>query len=468
MSGEFRDAELETLPWSALERWQGERLAGFVSGLSRRSRFYAARLAGLPAAALAPTSLAALAELPFTDKDAIRAAQADPPPGEPFGGLQAAPLADIVQVLSSSGTTGQPTYYALTARDLANWRAAIAQAFFTAGVRRGDVVAHLVGLPMVAGGLSYADGFRELGATLAWLGGFPPERILAAIPRLQASALLATTSFGVHLADHCHAIAGVEARALGIRKFLSGGEPGLAQPEIRRRIVQGFGTAHVRETMGLGDVLSMMWAECDAGDGMHFNAQRLVAVELVDPASGAPLAWRDGALGEAVYTTFDRDATPLLRYRSRDHLRVVATTCRCGRTSPRVQCVGRTDDMLIYKGMNVFPSAIRDVVLARAGALGTPYLRVLKARADQVRFDEPIPVELEAAEPLPATQCEAIARDAEAAVRAQLQVRISLAVLPPGSLPRSQYKTPITQVRDESVAHAPPPGQARGARTDTA
>lgn len=476
MNEQYWNPELETMPWPQVQGWQASRLAAFVGGLPARSRFYADKLAGLAPAALTPESLAELAALPMTGKDELRLAQSEPRPGEPFGAIQAAPLADIVQALSSSGTTGQATVYGLTRRDSENWSDAIANMFFTAGIRRGDVIAHLVGLPMVAGGLPYADGFRRIGATLAWLGGFPPERILAMLPRLQVNALLATTSFGVYLADHCASIAGVEASALGVRKYVSGGEPGLAQPEIRGRIETGFGTRHVRETMGLGDVLAGMWAECEVGHGMHFNAQRYVAVELIDPDTGETVEWRDGALGEAVYTTFDREATPLLRYRSRDHLRVVGMGCACGRTSPRVQCVGRTDDMLIYKGMNVFPTAIREVVLGQLGSLASPFLRVLKDEAKQVRFDRPIEVEVEpavagaignggasgnaeatgnfgvtvttgATAASDAIAADAPLRDAEQAVRQRLQVRVTIRWVAPGSLPRSAYKTPLVQAR---------------------
>src|SRR5207253_910781 len=117
--------------------------------------------------------------------DEMRRSQNEQLPGEPFGRHQAVPLPEIVQVVSSSGTTGNPLYYALTAADLEVWRQAIAGAFFTAGIRPGDVVAHLVGLPGVAGGLPYADGFRTIGAALAWLGGFPTERILHSIRRLR-------------------------------------------------------------------------------------------------------------------------------------------------------------------------------------------------------------------------------------------------------------------------------------------
>ena len=216
-------------------------------------------------------------------------------------------------------------------------RRRVAQTFYTAGFRPGDVVAHLVGLPMVAGGLPYADGFRRLGAALAWVGGFPTERILAALPRLQASGLLATTSFGVYLVEAAERLTGAPASALGIRKLQLGGEPGLSSPSVRAMVETGWGTSHVREGMGLADVLAAMWSECDAKAGMHFNGQRAVVIELVDPEDGSRIDWTEGARGEILYTTFEREATPVVRYRSADHVVVTGVDCACGRTSPRTR-----------------------------------------------------------------------------------------------------------------------------------
>ena len=338
-------------------------------------------------------------------------------------------------------------YYALTRRDLDAWMDGVANVFFTCGIRRHDVVAHLVGLPMVAGGLPYADGFRKIGATLAWLGGFPTERVLTALPRLQASAILATTSFGVHLADHCRELIGSTAAELGVKKFISGGEPGLGQPEIRAKISRAWNTSHIRECMGIGDVMSALWGECDDASGMHFCAQRHVAVELIDPVTGAHVPWREGAEGEPVYTTFDREATPTLRYRSADHVIVLGTSCRCGRTAPKIRCIGRTDDMLIYKGMNVYPSAIRDVVLSRFSDAVAPYMRIWKERKEQVRFDLPIPLEIERGLELPASRLPSISGAIEAEMRRRLQIRVEVTIVEPRTIPRTAYKTALVQVR---------------------
>ncbi|MBS0413537.1 MAG: AMP-binding protein [Proteobacteria bacterium] len=443
--------ELETLPWSEVEQWQATQIASALPALRQRSGLYADLHAHLPDV-LPMRDLRDLQVLPFTLKSDLRAAQDASTAAAPLGRNQAVATDSLVQCISSSGTTGQPLYYGLTAADVERFTDAIANTWFTAGLRPDDVVAHLVGLPMVAGGLPYADGFRRVGATLCWLGGFPTDRILREMRRLRVSALLSTTSFGLYLAEQWEEVGRQTGIASALRLVMGGGEPGLNQPEIRTRIRQGLGISSLRETMGLGDVLSSMWSECEAEDGMHFNAQRYVAVELIDPETGEQKPWTEGATGELVYTAFARDATPVARYRSRDHALVTGTRCACGRTSPRIRCIGRTDDMLIYKGMNVFPAAIRDLITLRFPGQVTPNLRLWKTHAAQVRFDDPIAVDVEASGRLSAEQSQVLARAIENEVRAQLQVRIAVHILEPGSLPQSAYKNSLIAVRADAPA----------------
>ena len=442
---EHWNAELEAMPLRDVERWQAERIDAFLPALRSRSRLYARLHAE---ASLRVRELADLRTLPFTTKDDLRMAQDAANDAAPFGDNQAVDSTAVVQALSSSGTTGRPLYYALTARDVETFADAIATVWFTAGIRENDVVAHLVGLPMVAGGLPYADGFRRVGATLCWLGGFPTERILADVRRLRATALLATTSFALHLAERWDDAGRETPIASSLKKVLGGGEPGLHHAEIRARIGHGLGGADVRETMGLGDVLPSMWGECERHDGMHFCAQRSVAVELVDPESGDAVAWQEGATGELVYTTFARDATPVVRYRSRDHALVTGVGCACGRTSPRIRCIGRTDDMLIYKGMNVFPAAVRDVVAERFAGIVQPFVRIWKEHAGQVRFDDAIALDVETIAALADDSArERLARAIENEVRGRLQVRVAATIVAPGTLPRGTYKSPLVAVR---------------------
>ena len=463
----YWDREFETRPWAWIEAWQAQQLATMLETLPQRSELYRDLLAGAGRSSglrgywvsrgRLPT-LDMLETVPFTTRGTLRQAQEHTPPGRPLGLQQAVPQEYIVQIVSSAGTTGQPLFFALTRRDHNIWNDAIANAFWTAGLRPDDVIAHWVGLPALAGGWPFADGLRHLGTVVVWLGGYAPEHVVDRLPALHLTAMLTTTSFGVYLAEK--GVAGKKAADIGIHKLLTFGEPGLAEPEIRRKISDGWGVSHVRDMMGLADVMANMWSECDDSSGMHFNAAKYVIVELVDPETGDRLPWAEGVKGEAVYTTFDRDATPVLRYRSADHLEVQGTRCACGRTSPKVRCIGRTDDMLVYRAQTVFPGAIRDVVLRRFGDVLEPHLRIWKETADQLRFDRPIPIELEAKNGVSYEQWQPLAQRIGEAVREELQVRVAPVLLPSGTLPRGAYTTDLVQVRP-----AAEPNGGAGVRT---
>lgn len=436
----YWDEDLETLPWTEVEAWQEVQVDRFLSGLTGRSSFYRGHLG-------TSNKTTAICDLPFTTKDDCRLSAERSNHDSPLGANQAVPLSEVIQLISSSGTTGTPLVYGLTRSDLDAWRDGISNTFFTAGVRPDDVFAHLVALPMVAGGLPYADGIRNIGATLAWLGGFPLDRLLRSMRSLGATAMLSTASFAMHITEQCEELVGFKPAELGVKKLLGGGEPGFAQEGIRKGLKAAWGLDHLREMMGLGDVMAAMWAECGAEGGMHFNAQRHVAIEVIDPDTGERLPWEEGVEGELVYTTFTRQATPVLRYRSADHIIVTGVGCSCGRTSPKIRCIGRTDDMLIYKAMNVFPSAIRDVMASAFGDRVEPHIRILKESSAQVRFDRPIPIEVELRSGLSVRDCASVAEDIAEIVRSRLQVRIEVTLLPYRSLPRSAYKTALTSVR---------------------
>src|SRR5262249_39831332 len=160
------------------------------------------------------------------------------------------------------------------------WSDAVANSLWTAGVRPDDVVAHLADQPAAAGGWPYADGLRRLGATVAWLGGRTPEQVLAQLPPLRAAAVMAGPSTALELAEEAAALGATPA--LGVRKLLAGTEPGLDRPEVRGRIAEGWGVTHVRDTMGLAEVMAGMWSECGEAGGMHFNAGKYVIAELVE------------------------------------------------------------------------------------------------------------------------------------------------------------------------------------------
>jgi phenylacetate-coenzyme A ligase PaaK-like adenylate-forming protein len=444
--GGYWDHALECRPWAATLAWQAAHLPGFLARLQQSSGLYAGRLAGVASESV--SSVRALESLPTTGKEDLRRGQQERVPGAVLGQQQCAPSTDIVQVISSSGTTGNPVYFGLTKADLTAWTRSIAAMYYTAGLRPGSVAGLSTGMPIVAGGLPYADAIREIGSTLVWFGGQPTPRMALTFDRLPIDSLIATASFSTFFADRLTEILGKPARTLGVRTVIAGGEPGMGQPEIRAAVMESWGATRVSEVMGLGDVISGAWGECEVGEGMHFTAGRDVLVELVDPESGAQVDWVDGAEGELLYTTFTREATPVLRFRSRDHVVVTGMGCSCGRATPRIRCIGRTDDMVIYKAMNVFPSAIRDVALSVGGSQVDEVMRIRKSSATQVRFDDPIPLEVQLRARVGAEDEISLARRIEAAVQERLRVRVAVEFRPPGTIPLGAYKNALTYVPD--------------------
>jgi phenylacetate-CoA ligase len=193
--------------------------------------------------------------------------------------------------------------------------------------------------------------------------------------------------------------------------------------------------------MGVGDIGVSLWGECEEQDGMHLGARGFVHAELIDPDTGAALELDDGATGELVLTHLRHRAAPLLRFRTRDHVLVRSSQCRCGRTSPRLRCIGRTDDMLIVRGVNVFPSAIREVVSAFAPEVSGHIL--VRPQAPGVKQEPPLPVSVELARD--ATAGAAIAEAIHERLRNVLVVDTRIDLVPWGSLRRSEYKAKLVE-----------------------
>jgi phenylacetate-CoA ligase/benzoylacetate-CoA ligase len=441
--GDYWDSTFDTMPWRNVGRYWLEKMGELIDYVKANSDFYSDHLKNINSISL----FEALTELPVMTKDHVRNAQIESSSHLPLGTIQTARTEDIVQVISSSGTTGRPVYYGITRKDLTSWQDALANFAFTAGIRKDDIVAHVVGTPIFAGGEPYFGGLRNVGAMVVWAGGLTTLRLLETLKNLHCTALLGTTSFDIYLPEHCEEFIGIPAKQLGLKKILGGGESGLSEDSIRRKIKDLWGAETVREIMGLADIMPGMWSECECESGMHFCAQKYVMVELVDPDTGKHLPWEPGVCGEPVYTTLLRDATPIVRYASHDFIRVEGVECECGRTSPRIRCIGRVDDMIIYKAMNVFPSAIRDVILKHFEPFTTGYLVVVKDTAQQVRFDDPIPVDVEIIEA--SMHVPNLKKDIENKVRELLTIRINATLVDPGSIGRTVYKTPLVRVRTQ-------------------
>ena len=209
-----------------------------------------------------------------------------------------------------------------------------------------------------------AGAVEEIGATLLPVGTGAADRLIASIQAMRATVLATTPSHAIYLAEIARNDLGVEPAKLGIKNVMVGAEPGGGVPEIRARIESEW-NATLTESIGNVDVITIHSAECEAQDGCHFMVPDYLLMEIINPDSGSVIAPDQPELeGVMVFTHLDRACKPMLRFRSRDHVVMKTSACACGRTGPRLKCVGWTDDMLILRGVNVWPSAIKGVVMS--------------------------------------------------------------------------------------------------------
>ena len=402
-----------------------------IARLFERSGFYREKLSR--AGFVSPRDvggLDAIARLPFTEKDELRRSQAEHPP---LGSHAAVELAGLARIYSTSGTSGTPLYIPLTGADVEEWREIGRRTYGRNGIKPTDSVVTTFGAGPFVAGASLA-AFEAIGCTHIPTGVGNTEKVLAALRQLKPQALACTPSYALYLSEK------IPGRT-SIERIIVGGEPGGGEESFRRKLEQAW-QARVYEIMGIGDVAASLWGECPAQDGMHFSAEGVIHVELIDPETGEPVAMKDGATGELVYTHLKREAAPLLRFRSRDHVRVWTSKCACGRTSLRVKCIGRTDDMLIVRGVNVFPAAVREVV-ARFQPRVTGAI-LMRPRHRGVKQEPPLPVLVEGqSDPALA---ESISLELKNALTFTAEVRL----VPPQSLPRSDYKSKLVDFSEAS------------------
>jgi phenylacetate-CoA ligase len=395
-----------------------------IAYLLERSPFYREKLAGYDIGGLED-----IAELPLTEKSEIRAGVT---PENPIGAHLCADASEIVRIYSTSGTTGTPSFIPLTASDLENWVTGSARSYAASGIEPGQrIVSTYNAGPFVAGAALAA--FDRIGLTHIPVGTGNTERLITAIELLRPEAVAMTPSYAAYLLER-------DFDRSSIERVLVAGEPGGGEPAFRAKLEEGWG-AKVTEAMGIGDIGVSLWGECDQQDGMHLGAYGFVHPELIDPETGDAVPLEDGATGELVLTHLRHRAAPLLRFRTRDHVHVRTTPCPCGRTGPRIRCIGRTDDMLIVRGVNVFPSAVREVVSGFAPEVSGHIL--VRPQAAGVKQEPPLPVSVELAPGQAAD--EALAESIRERLRNVLVVQTRVELVPWGSLRRSEYKSKLVE-----------------------
>ncbi|TCR70626.1 AMP-binding protein [Bosea sp. BK604] len=438
----LQEPDIETLPWPEQHAQDDRLYREQVRYLFDKSRFFCEKLKANGFAT--PESVGGLDDigaLPLTEKDELRQSRNDE---HPIGTHLAAPLEEVVRIFSTSGTTGIPSYIPLTAGDLENWVRTSARSYGASGLNKGErIISTYNAGPFVAG--AALDSFPRLGLCHIPVGTGNTERLLAAVKLLKPQILACTPSYALHLAEIGEA-RGLDLRNSSIKRIMVAGEPGGGEPAMREKLEEAW-NAKVTEAMGIGDISVSLWGECEEQHGMHFSGRGFVHFELIDPETGKQVPVTDGAKGELVYTHLRHRGAPLLRFRSRDHVMVWTGTCRCGRTSPRVRCIGRTDDMLIVRGVNVFPSAIREVVNRFAPAVSG--VVSVRPAAKGVKQAPPLKVIVELAEGTDAS--DGLREKIESDIRATLVVTTAVQLAPAGTLPRSEYKSRLLDFSEASA-----------------
>ena len=416
----FFDREAETMPREELRRLQLKRLRASVKAAYENVEFHRERMRAKRLRPQDIRSLDDLRQLPFTVKGNLR-------DHYPFG-MFARPREALARLHASSGTTGKPTVVGYTRQDLDTWADLMARSMACAGVRPGDVVHNAYGYGLFTGGLGAHYGAERLGATVVPMSGGATERQVLLIQDFGARVLCATPSYALNIAEVAER-EGVDLRASRLEIGLFGAEPW--SEAMRREIEARLGLKAI-DVYGLSEIMGPGVAvECEAQDGLHGWEDHFL-FEIIDPESGQPVP--EGEAGELVITTLTKQALPMIRYRTRDITRASTARCACGRNHLRLQRItGRNDDMLIIRGVNVYPSQIEAVLIGLEG-IAPHYQLVVERRGS---LDE-LTVEIEAA------SLDLVFEELEKRVRHQIKsmvgVTASVLAKKPGEVPRSQGK----------------------------
>ncbi len=423
----YWDGALET---QSRADWDGLKLALLQSHLRHAhagSPYYRASFA---AAGVHPDQVKSLDDIrrfPFIDKTVVRDRQLAVPP---FGDLCAVPERDIVYISASSGSTGVPTASPFTAGDFDDWIDYEARQFWSSGLRPTDRYCHSLNFSLFVGGPCVL-GAQKLGALSIHAGTVPSEKLLAILSQFQATAIWTTPSYAWYLGETAIKEGLDIGRDLAIRRIFVAGEPGGSIPETRNRIEALWG-ASVYDYYGLSDIFGSCAGMCEEKHGLHW-AEDHILVEVLDTRTGEAVA--EGERGELVLTTLKKTARPMIRFRTGDIVSFTAEPCACGRTSIRMQGVhGRLDDMLIIKGVNLFPSDVEAVVRKDHDLTGE--YRLVVERIDHL---DHVTIEIERVHGFNGTD-EELARRFGHHLKAVTGVGAQVKVLAADSLPRATHK----------------------------
>lgn len=442
---------VETLSRDALEALQLERLKKQLVYNFDNSEFYRGQFAKAGADPRDIQNLEEFSRLPLMDKTDQRDAQQDSLDrfGNPYELLACAPRDRIIRIVSTSGTTGVPTLYTHTAHDVAVINEMNGRKYWRAGLRPGDTMVQAVSLSMFTGGLPVSEGVQHLGACIVPVGiEGGTDRVLQFIELTRPSAIIATPSFGQYLIEECPKRTGRPANTLGLTRFFCAGEPGGGIPEIRKFLAAGF-DAEIFDHTGGGHAFHGIspTEPADRYSGMQFVSEDHCLLELIDPRTRAPIAQTDGAIGEMVFTFLDWEGTPFMRYALGDLIQVWDEPPNCPTPGRLFKIVGRADDMLIVKGVNVYPAALQDAI-ARFQPRVTGHFRIALDTPGPL-VTPPLALRVEHGEQETADTLASLAEEIVAHCRKILRIAPAIEWLAPGALPRESQKTQLIEIAGE-------------------
>ena len=433
MSPRLWNPEKELMSRSETRALQLVKLKSLLNRVYEQSPYYRDKF---DRAGVNPQNLKSLEhyqEYPFFDKDEERASQeaSRETARHTFGLHITCNPRSVNRVSSSSGTTGSPTYSGFTLKDREITNDNQARALVRLGIEPGDVVMHASVLSMWIAGIPGVDSMMAYGVCLVPVGALSGVERVAQIARdTRPKSIKCTVSFAQYLAKHMEERTGIDPATLGLEKVVVFGEPGGSIPEIYEPLEKGFGGAMVHDIMGATGCHSPTGISCEEHNGIHFYAEDNAMFEICDPESLQSLPVEDGVEGEIVFTGLERECGPLIRWRDKDIIQVTTEPCRCGRPGPRMLFKGRVDDMLLVKGVNVFPNAVRDVI-NKTSDLTTGNIRIVKSGPGPV-VPAPVLVKVEVKARLPDQKKQALAGDLDNAIHHQLRFRATFELIDEG------------------------------------
>ncbi len=420
------DMEKETLPREDLEKLQLRRLQDLLARVYATVPFYRSQFDKVDMPPEAVRALTDIQKLPFTTKQDLR-------DNYPYG-LFAVPRENIVRIHASSGTTGKATVVGYTRRDLSNWADCVARCFAMAGITPKDMIHNAYGYGLFTGGLGVHYGSERLGATILPVSGGGTKRQAQILRDFAADVLCCTPSYALHLYEAALK-EGIEFSTLPLRVGIFGAEPwsDSMRNDIETKLhIDAVNIYGLSEIMGPGVAMECLAAK----HGMHIFEDHFYP-EIIDPDTCEVLP--DGEVGELVITTITKEGIPLVRYRTRDITALNPTPCKCGRTHRRLQRItGRSDDMLIIRGVNVFPTQIESLLLVEGGL--TPYYQLVVDRKNNL---DTLEVQVELSENMFSDEIRSLQHqeaEMQKKIKEFLGVTAKVNFVSPMSLPRSEGK----------------------------